>query len=177
MLVDPTGAAPNKPDHSLKVTCVDQSGALIAGASVKAEWPDHSTNLTTDSNGVASITLPDVRLTYLSARVHKEGFVPKIIEWRLDQPSFQLPGEFTLNMEKAQSIGGFVKNEEGQPVENAKVGLIIRGSSMRGVAQDVFNDLCERRVTTDKDGKWHFDEAPADLHSLSVTLEHPDYVS
>ena len=176
-VVNPKNQPSNRnPAGLLKVTCTDESGAPVAGASVKAEWPDHSTNLTTDSNGVASITLPDGRLPYLSARVQKEGFVPKIIEWRLDQPSFQLPGEFFLNMEKAQSIGGFVKNEEGQPVENAKVVLIIRGSSM-GVSQQVFNDLWERRVTTDKEGKWHFDEAPSDLHSLSVTLEHPDYIS
>jgi beta-lactamase regulating signal transducer with metallopeptidase domain/protocatechuate 3,4-dioxygenase beta subunit len=176
-VLDPTGKLLKKPVQTLEIACGDISaGMAVAGASVKAEWPDHSTNLTTDSNGVASITLPDGRLPYLSARVQKEGFVPKIIEWRLDQPSFQLPGEFFLNMEKAQSIGGFVKNEEGQPVENAKVVLIIRGSSM-GVSQQVFNDLWERRVTTDKEGKWHFDEAPSDLHSLSVTLEHPDYIS
>ena len=175
-LVDPTGAPLNKPAYTLNVTCVDQSGTPLAGASVKAEWPDHSTNLTTDSNGMASIALPATRPPYLSARVRKEGFVPKIINWTLKQPDSNLPSEYTLNMEKVQSIGGFVKNEDGQSVENAKVVLIIRGSSMGG-EEEVHNDIWERRVTTDKEGKWHFDEAPSDLHSLSVTLEHPDYIS
>jgi len=162
---------------TLTITCTDQLGAAIVGASVKAEWPDHSTNLKTDTHGSASIVLPPARPSWLSVKVHKEGFVPKIVDWTLGQSGYQLPKTFALGMEKAQTIGGVVKNEEGQPVKNAKVVLIIRGNSVEGESQRVHNDLWERRVTTDNEGKWHFDEAPSDLRSLSLTLEHPDYIS
>ncbi len=155
----------------------NSDGSPLAGALAKAEGPNISGDVTTGTDGLATISLPATLPQYLSVRVRKDGFVPKLITWRLDQPSFTLPSDFTLKMEKAQSIGGVVRNDGGQPVEGAKVVLIIRGSSMGGVAQEVFNDIWERRVTTDKDGKWHFDEAPSDLRPLQVTLEHPDYVS
>jgi hypothetical protein len=155
----------------------DGDGSPLAGALAKAEGPNISADVTTGTDGLAAISLLTARPQYLSVRVRKDGFVPKLITWSLDQPSFNLPSDFTLKMEKAQTIGGVVKNDEGQPVAGANVVLIIRGSSMGGMAQQVFNDIWERRVTTDKDGKWHFDESPSDLRSLQVTLEHPDYIS
>ena len=155
----------------------NSDGSPLAGASAKAEGPNISGHVTTGTDGLATISLPATLPQYLSVRVRKDGFVPKLITWRLDQPSFTLPNDFTLKMEKAQTIGGVVRNDDGQPVEGAKVVLIIRGSSMGGVAQQVFNDIWERRVTTEKDGKWHFDEAPSDLRPLQVRLEHPDYAS
>jgi hypothetical protein len=155
----------------------NDDGSPLAGASAKAEGPDFSGDVTTDTDGLATISLPATLPRYLSVRVRKVGFVPKLITWKLDQPTFTLPDDFTLKMEEAQSIGGVVRNDDGQPVEGAKVVLIIRSSSMGGLAQQVFNDIWERRVTTDQDGKWLFDEAPSDLRPLDVKLEHPDYVS
>jgi beta-lactamase regulating signal transducer with metallopeptidase domain/ankyrin repeat protein len=152
-------------------------GSPLAGASTKAEGPNISADVSTGTDGLATFSLPAALPQYLSVHVRKDGFVPKLITWNLAQPSFSLPSNFTLKMEKAQSIGGLVRNDDGQPVKGVNVVLIIRGSSMGGVAQQVFNDIWERRVTTDKDGKWHFDEAPSDLRSLQVKLEHPGYIS
>jgi ankyrin repeat protein len=166
-----------KEDKEMIVHVQNSDGSPLSGASAKVEGPNISADVTTGTDGLAAISLPTARSEYLSVRVRKLGFVPKLITWSLDQPSFSLPSDFTLKMEKAQTIGGVVKNDDGQPVAGANVVLIIRGSSMGGMAQEVFNDIWERRVTTDKDGKWHFDEAPSDLRSLSVTLEHPDYIS
>jgi ankyrin repeat protein/beta-lactamase regulating signal transducer with metallopeptidase domain len=166
-----------KEDKTMIVHVQDSDGSPLAGASAKVEGPNISADMTTGTDGLAAISLLTARPQYLSVRVRKDGFVPKLVTWNLDQPSFSLPSDFTLKMEKAQAIGGMVKNDDGQPVAGANVVLIIRGSSMGGMAQQVFNDIWERRVTTDKDGKWHFDEAPSDLRSLSVTLEHPDYIS
>jgi len=165
------------PSKTIIVHVQDSDGSPLPGASAKAEGADISASVTTGSDGSATIPLPAARPQYLAVRIQKDGFVPKLIDWSLDQPSFILPSDFTVKMEKAHSIGGVVKNDEGEPVEGARVVLIIRGSSMGGMALQVFNDIWERRVTTDKEGKWHFDEAPSDLRSLSVTLEHPDYVS
>jgi ankyrin repeat protein/beta-lactamase regulating signal transducer with metallopeptidase domain len=163
-----------------KITIIhlqDADGSPLAGAFVKADGPDISAEITSDASGAATIPLAQDRPKYLGVHVRKDGYVPKLITWNMEQPSFHLPGDFTLKMEKAQTIGGIVRNDDGQPVANANVVLIIRGSSMGGVAQQVFNDIWERRVVTDADGKWHFDEAPTDLRPLSVKLEHPDYVS
>ncbi|XHR31321.1 MAG: ankyrin repeat domain-containing protein [Chthoniobacteraceae bacterium] len=174
---DQTQKSTAKPEaKTVIIHVLDSDGAPLSGASAKAEGPNISIDVMTGSDGLATISLPTARPQYLTVRVRKNGYVPKIIYWSLDQPSFSLPGDFTLKMERAQSIGGVVKNDDGQAVKGAKVVLIIRGSSM-GVSQEVFDDLWERRVTTDKDGKWHFDEAPSDLRSLSVKLEHPDYIS
>ena len=162
---------------TLTIHVQDENGAPLAGASVLAEGPAISRHVPSGDDGRAMIALPVSRPAYLSVRVRKDGFVPKLITWNLDQPSFNLPGDFTLKMEKVHTIGGVVRNDAGQPVAGAQVVLIIRGSSMGGMAQQVFNDIWEQRVTTDPAGRWHFDEAPADLRSLLVTLEHPDYVS
>ena len=171
----PTGAP--MPTKTLIIHLQDADGSPLAGAFVKADGPASTAEVTSDTTGAATIPLAQARPAYLSVHLRKDGYVPKLVTWNMEQPSFQLPGDFTLKMEKARTIGGFVRNDDGQPVANANVVLIIRGSSMGGVAQQVFNDIWERRVATDAQGKWHFDEAPADLRSLSVTLEHPDYIS
>lgn len=149
----------------------------VSDAKILVEsYPEFKSTLKTDSSGVAKIALPVERPAYVTVRAQKPGRVPRLVCWSLDQPAFSLPNQYELKMEKAHTIGGVVKNEQGQPIAGAKVVLIIRWSS-GSRSEQVFDDIWERRVTTDKLGKWHFDEAPSNLEPLSVKLEHPNYIS
>jgi hypothetical protein len=172
-------ATPQKGEFTMEFTFVDgsHSDAPVAGATVKVKGTDIDLKLTTDAAGKTLIALPVKRPAYLTIRASKDGYVPRRVDWDLDQPDFNLPERYTLKTEKGRRIGGVVKNAEGKPVADAKVVLIIRGSSMGGRSEQVFNDIWEKRVETDTKGHWHYDEAPSDLRLLSVTVVHPDYVS
>lgn len=163
----------------MKFTLVDASSqnAPVGGATLKIDGPDFHLAATTDASGQADIQLPVTRPRYLAIHASRSGYVPRLVTWSLEQPTFNLPTTYLLKTEKGHTIGGVVKNESGQPVEGAKVVLIIRGSSMGGMSEQVFNDIWEHRVVTDKEGKWRYESAPSDLRALSVWVEHPDYIS
>lgn len=171
-------SAPTK-GFDMKFTMVDASShdAPVSGVTLKIDGPDFHITASTDASGYADIQLPVTRPRYLAIHASHPGYVPRLVTWNLEQPSFNLPSSYTLKTEKANIIGGVVKNESGQPVEGAKVVLLIRGSSMGGMSEQVFNDIWEHRVVTNKDGKWQYKSAPSDLRALSLWVEHPDYVS
>jgi hypothetical protein len=126
-----------------------------------------------DAQGAALIEFPSAP-RHLSVKVRREGFVPKIISFNLEATA---TSAYTLAMERAQTIGGLVRNEKGEPVGDATVLLIIRGSSSDHVEPRVYNDIFQAPAPTGADGRWKFDEAPQDLTPLHVRLVHPDYIS
>lgn len=142
---------------------------------MKAEDKD-AAPLLTDAAGICLIPLPEPRPTGLSVRVRRPGFVPMRVDWHLDQPSFVLPAAYTLALEPGTTIGGTVRDADGQPVAGASVVLILRGSNMGGRSEEVFVDAWETRVPTDAAGRWEFREAPSELRHRGIRVEHPDYV-
>jgi hypothetical protein len=151
------------------------------GAPIEAAWievcgPNTTLEIESDAQGLARIEVSD-SWTYLSFRVRRVGFVPKVVSWRIRQPDSQLPEQFTLKMERGHRIGGVVRNEDGAPVENANVLITLRGSSTDREGPQIHNDIFERKAPTNAEGRWHFDEAPADWNVIHLRLEHPDYIS
>jgi len=163
--------------HGLTLRVVDRNDETpLPGATVLVEGPGFKSSHLTDAQGSVLLPLPSPLPYYFSVRVRQEGRVPRLISWNLAQPDFRLPETFTLETERARPIGGIVRNQEGEPVEGAKVVLIIRPSSGGGIAVQIFDDIWEREAVTDREGKWRFAEAPSTLRHLSVALDHPDYL-
>jgi hypothetical protein len=164
--------------HGLELQLVDEAdGAAVADSTVRVEAPDLSFSLSSDAHGHVSIEIPD-RPPYLTLHVQKDGFVPKLIVWDLRLPDLLLPDRFTLPMERGKTIGGFVRNENREPVEGAHVLICLRGSRQRDrTAPRVENDIWEIPASTDSQGRWQFDEAGDDLQFLHIRLEHPEYIS
>ena len=154
-----------------------ETGVGLPGVAVQLNQPPDSgkTELKTNDAGQCLLPLDEARPRYVTVRVSKEGYVPKLIGWNTDNPEFQLPKDFTLKLDKARTIGGQVVDETGKPIAGAE-GLIIIRASSSGRSQEIHNDIWERKVITDADGKWVFDQAPASLDYFGIRLVHPDYV-
>jgi hypothetical protein len=163
--------------HVLELTIVDAvDGVPVVDATIKVNAPDLEFSLVSDARGVAMIEFP-VMPRHVGVRVRKAGFVPRLIAWDPGVVGEPLPERFTIPLERAHSIGGFVRNQSGEPVAGANVLITLRGPSPQGVQPRLHNEIWESPATTDAGGRWRFDDAAADLEHLHVRLEHPEYIS
>ena len=170
--------APAQAENEIRLTVQQEdTGEGLSGVSVELIQPSDrkKVELKTDGAGVCLLPLVAARPSYVAVRVSRVGFVPKLISWNTDNPEFQLPKEFTLKLEKTHAIGGTVTDDDGKPIAGAD-GLIIIRASSSGRSQEIHNDIWEKKVTTDAEGKWVFDQAPASLEYFSIRFIHPDYV-
>jgi peroxiredoxin/protocatechuate 3,4-dioxygenase beta subunit len=135
----------------------------------------------TDSSGVSLIPLPKPGAESFSYRITlaKDGYVGQYITWSKAQEDKveDMPANFTARMEKGVSIGGIVKNENGEPVAAARVILSgpppsDAGERVRSVVAPNFH--AER---TDAAGQWRFNEAPRALENLVFRVMEPEYVT
>ena len=103
--------------------------------------------------------------------------MPTWVNWggTADFLRFKLPQALELVLEPGTTVGGVVQDPQGQPVAGALVYLSIAdGFMLDGVPRP---SLSSDPVKTDAQGRWTCDFAPVDLDSLSIRLDHPDFVS
>ncbi len=163
--------------QALELVLVDEAGAApVADAAVKAESRGFASSLTSDARGSALISMPD-DLPHLAVHVRCPGYVPRLLVWDRRRAGLKLPEQFTLPMERARTIGGFVRDAEGRPVEGAKVLVSLRGALGDSRAPRIESDIWEQPALTDAQGRWQFHEAPEDVKFIRVLLDHPDFVS
>jgi protocatechuate 3,4-dioxygenase beta subunit len=127
----------------------------------------------TDGDGRCTIPAPK-KSTWLTVRA--EGFVPH----HLRLPTVEeIPHEYVFKLDKGASIGGFVLDESGQPLENVK--LSINASNSLFDSKNSVRDLEGHDnwvyAQTDKGGRWTATELVPDPEWISLTLDHPERVS
>jgi hypothetical protein len=122
--------------HVLELTLVEMAdGAVVGEAWVEVFGPNVSFGVEGGERGLARIEVPET-WRHLALKVRREGFVPKVVSWRFRQPGGNLPAHFTLKMERGHRIGGMVRNEDGEPVEDANVLITLRGVPCEGIVTD-----------------------------------------
>jgi hypothetical protein len=163
---------------TLELTLVDElDGSPVTDAKAREYSAEETDSVSSDSSGMMSIELPN-HIKHFALRVQKEGYVPKLVVWDFKRPELAMPDRFTLKMERSRTIGGVVRNEDGEPVEGANVLICLRGSKSRDrTAPRIENDIWEMPASTDSAGGWKFHAAPENLEFLHVRLEHPEYIS
>jgi len=135
----------------------------------------------TDPSGVCAIPLPKPGSENFSYRItlSKDSYVGQYITWSKSQQDKveDMPTNFTAKLEKGVSIGGMVKNENGEPVPGARI--ILSGPPPGDVGERVRSVVAPNyhAERTDADGRWHFEEAPRDLDSLTFRVIQPEYVT
>ena len=164
--------------HRFDLTLVDD---LDSGPVADAKGREYSANetdsISSDSRGMMSIELPN-HVNHFALRIQKDGFVPKLVVWDFKRRELAMPDRLTLKMERGRTIGGIVRNEDGEPVEGANVLICLRGSkSPDRTAPRIENDIWEMPASTDSAGRWKFHAAPENLEFLHVRMEHPEYIS
>ncbi len=172
------GALAQSKDGQMRLSVVDgQTEQPLAGVKVRA-WA--GSGLVTDESGNCSfpLPLPGAGRFFYRIALTRPGYVPEYITWSQSQnDSIQdIPPQFTARMDRGVTIGGIVKNENGEPISGARVifsGLQPANASQRERTAIAPNYHSER---TDAEGRWQNSEVPKDFRGLTFSVIHPDYV-
>ena len=161
----------------------------IDGVKLTARLNNQQRTWTTDEAGHARLDV-DGGARSLTITATRDGYVPMTVTWTSPRPrESALPGEYLLKMERGTTIGGAVTDEAGKPIAGADVTLSIqrkgegprgRFAAFGGPAGGSPQQPSERaavtgiRLKTDPEGRWQFDQAPANVETVRVQLAHPD---
>jgi len=171
--------------RSMLVHVLGPDGQPMAGVKLhRGVWtrkpiPNANMKYVSDENGEARVDLPDgIYIFRLWARA--KGHVPLFAHWEEeDVPERSLPAEFTFRLQKGTTIGGFVRNSEGQPIKGVSVDVLLnRGGQVEGrTGPDMWLSEGEDPIT-DAEGRWTLNNIPPSLNlDLRLKLNHPDYIS
>jgi 5-hydroxyisourate hydrolase-like protein (transthyretin family)/peroxiredoxin len=170
------GAAPvTRPARTLELQVVDSAThAPLAGVKVEYSRSGEEANAATGADGRCRIEYsPDVKFLSLSARA--EGRVPVRVSWDLRRSKQAVPEQHTLSLEPGTKIGGRVVDDAGDPVEGATVMLHIRKQVSKSPDERV--DVAYVPVKTGADGRWSFDQAPAEFDTIDLGTYHLKYAT
>jgi beta-lactamase regulating signal transducer with metallopeptidase domain len=119
----------------------------------------------TGSAGMCRIKMPVTVPKRINISVRKEGYSPLFFLW--SPQSYNLPDQYTISLVPATTIGGFIKDPKGNPIEDATVQVSVW--EKEHVRYD------SSQLKTDRRGYWQFDSVPQNLDGLSFTVHHKDY--
>jgi hypothetical protein len=137
-----------------------------------------------DGNGKTTVELPGgIEILRLWARF--DGHVPLFAQWwpSMEQNRRTISEEYTFRLSLGSVIGGIVKNEAGEPIEGAKVQVMLVNHDDQGLLQErpipntwlAYGDAAR---TTNAEGRWKLDNVPAgDDVEVKLMLGHAKYIS
>ena len=177
------------PKQTMAVTVVDEFGQPMEGVKIhRSVWTkEHfpaNTDLVTNHEGQVDIVTP-VATSILRLWATKKSYVPLFVNFEKRQMSGKpLPADFTFQLARGTTIGGFIEDELGRPIAHANVEVRVDEADMHvnaGSGMITTNEwLAEGKEAcrTDERGFWSLDNAPpgGDL-GFSLWLSHPDFVS
>ena len=177
-------APKHAPGHATDPTLVFKTVHIVAGQSANDEpladasfkvryyWKNKTYQplYKTDEKGEVDIELPTNRSQGISLECHPKKLVPVYYYWDGRSRDIAPPAELKLQFEPAVTIGGTVKDEAGAPIAKAKIELHMT-PTFSEMSNFVFTVAT---LTTDAQGHWQCDTAPADVQALSINVSHPD---
>ena len=165
-------AAPGKVFHFQVVAA--ETGQPIPNATVRIwislrdEWK------TTDDQG--RLDIPHSTGTAdksLSVDVWGDGFAMQRHFWG-NKPGETVPEKAVVKLERGETLGGLVQDEQGRPIEGATVYMWSHNFERK----DPHELLFDLRAVTGPDGRWKTAGAPATTGDLlGFHINHPDYLS
>ena len=175
----PAASAAAKPPQTqptmMALTILDQdTGQPLEGVHISTSSHEKIPQATTDVDGHATLQLPRKDLS-MNVWARKDGYVPMVAMWNNTKGEDPIPASFTIKIERGQTIGGKVVDEQGTPVAGAAVyvNALRYDRSRQRVSTQVYDD----KFTTDANGQWRCGIIPKDATQVALRLEHPDYAS
>jgi RNA polymerase sigma factor (sigma-70 family) len=105
------------------------SGAALGVNTVTGAGWKQRFDLATDQTGSADIACPR-DATRLDVGVIASGWDARFATWWTDLDG-EIPAEYTLRLDRqTNSVGGWLRNDKGEPVANAVVEMVFGGSDM-----------------------------------------------
>ena len=134
---------------SMQARVLDENGKPISDAKITAQvrGKEKEYAFSTDADGKAAVAVPEKDVNGLWLRIHAEGHVP--IMWWNRLKDKKLPPETAFTMEPAQTVGGIVRDEQGNPIEGVRVDLLRRADSGGLNGLDPYSK-------TDSQGRWTY---------------------
>ena len=118
---DLVAQTPKTPQRTIQVRVVDPDGKPVPATKIHAGiWTNepsfkHNRDYVCDSDGQAMVELPRT-LYILRLWADKDGYVPLFAHWEqeeLNSDKNAIPKQFTFHLPKGTTIGGVVKDEDG----------------------------------------------------------------
>ncbi len=166
---------PGKPKM---VRVLDDQGNPLEGVVVATSLSGYpSIEQKTDKDGELRFdyakTEPPNSLFAINVRPNTEQhFVPMYKIWRRTGIVDEIPYETVFRLQKSKTVSGKIVDKEGRPVAGAYVQVVLPRETEFNKAA-VLRQLDQ--LTTDRDGHWKSNHAPADEPSVHITVTHPDY--
>lgn len=111
--------------------------------------------------------------------VFHDGYVPKFVSWssyQEDRPE-EMPAAYSLKLDPAVTIGGFVEDEQNRPIADVRVVFSVSGPSVGASrARERLTMMGDYHTeTTDAEGRWSCNHVPARFGMIDFTLVHPQF--
>ncbi len=154
-----------------------KTGEPLDGVSVsceiRGEGEPRKETVTTGKEGTASIEWPaGITIRFLCLNVKKPGYVGQFLYWDNRNHAISLPESQEARLELGVPISGVVQDEAGKPIAQASVTAMA--TATEGEAPHYGYELGTAK--TDEQGRWHIDDAPANVSGVSLHVRHPDYL-
>ena len=168
-------------EPGLRLVIQDKAtGQRLAGVGIRqrARLQDSTEvdDLQANRNGEITIPIERESVTWLELTTRIEGYADTQLEWHPENGE-TIPSAMTLDLIRATSIGGWVIDENGTPIANAKVGFNHEDiPTLRTRPQSYEFGWIE--VETDATGRWQINRmADSILPRIYGGARHPDYVA
>jgi hypothetical protein len=170
--------------HALEIVVVDQKKrAPITNAAVvvsrfysRDTYRLNKTIYSTDSQGRCQVKFAAGGLLSLNVGAQKPGFASIAKSWsgRGSSPFgrvalSRLPKRHVLEVVRAVSLGGIVRDAEGDAIEGVEVRFYCRADAPSGAIG------VSRTVQTDADGRWRVDGIPSGPERTTIRFRHVEY--
>jgi RNA polymerase sigma factor (sigma-70 family) len=172
-------AVPGKSLLVIAVRSAEANQPLAAHAHVST-WTEEdgpsNEELDADAQGIISIPVDGGKILSMSVWLSHPGRVPLQLGWEAHEFAVSILQQ-TVKMEQGRSLRGIVQNEEGKPVEGARITFQNPGSNLGSRENIGFRDSTSA-VETDAQGRFHSDQIPVPVGgtAISYIVDHPDYV-
>ena len=168
-------------DRTLRLQAFSKAdGSPLAGATVwvrAVRGRIHTWEGTTDDQGHYELVLPGQTTTGLDIVVAHAGYVTGYVARRAT--GGPLPN-YVVALERSETIGGTVRDEEGHPIEGARV--LPTPYEFNLIWPEIYASPNSSLAiaTTDAQGRWRADALPANAGqdaTLMVLVSHPDHIT
>ncbi len=153
------------------MTVAAASRAPIGGAWLMMRTERGEPELQTNSEGRGSVVVDREDLERLRVNVRADGFVPMFVDYGKEQ--LLGDGPLVLALEKGVTIGGVVVDENGEGIDDVTVYL---STARFPAGESSVYYLQGHPVSTDEEGRWQCDVAPATASEFEIRAVHPEYV-
>ena len=153
----------------VEIKVVDPDGKPVADVEVDVDLDNMQFPMPTDDEGIISLNVPSGPGSRLRVNVKHSDFVATSKAW---SGGDSIPESVTLKLEKGIAIGGLVHDDNGEPLEGAKV---LTSSAVTNGRMVVMQS--DEIAITDSEGRWNAQVKDSPDGKFLLKLAHEDCVT